>query len=251
MTPSSVTRLGLRFLAGCVLIAGGALDAAEGGFSATLSSEQREVAGLNGLDETERAALDQLVADDVSVARREQLTMLDDTFLARRDAVARKQAGLDRLTPAQLAKLNELVAAAIAARPTPKARPRLKESDVVVKRRGEIHGSVTLSYGWGAGGRDFRAGSLWLDYYDPESRIGIGVGITSIEGGGYYGFRPGPYRDRFYPAGDFDDDYYAPSPLYLGWDGGDSRSAGFQGDGACFRAVPTGGFGGRGGGRRH
>jgi hypothetical protein len=250
MTLSSVARLGLRLLAGGALIAAGRLAAADGGFTATLSNEQREAAGLNALNDDERATVDRLVADDVAFARREKLTALDDTFLARRDETRRKLAGLDRLTSAQVATLNELVAAAIAARPTPKERPRLKESDVVVKRRGEIHGSVTVAYGWGAGGRDFRAGSLWLDYYDPESRLGIGVGLTSIEGSGYYGYTPGYYPDRFYPGPFSYADFYDPSPVYLNGDRrGDFRSGGgFQGDGACFRGVSEGG---RGGGRRH
>jgi hypothetical protein len=252
MIPSSVTRLGFALLAGWLLIAAGPLAAAEGGFTATLSNEQRETAGLAGLEEGERAALDQLVADDLAFARREKVTVLEETFLARHDESLRKQAGLNRLTPAQLAKLNQLVAAAVAARPTPKERPRLRESEVVVKRRAEIHGSITVAYGWGAGGRDFRAGSLWLDYYDPESRIGIGVGLTSTSGGGYYGYYPGYYPDRFYPGPySFADyaDYYEPTAFNFGPGGrGDfSSGGGFQGDGASFHGPA----GGHGGGRRH
>ncbi len=244
MTSSSVTRLGLALLAGWVLATGITLRAAEGGFTATLSAREQEAAGLSTLDEAERRALDKLVADDLAFARREKLTVLAATFTARRDERSRQLAGLDELTPAQLAKLNELVAAAIASRPTPKERPRLKESDVVVKRRGEVHGSVTLAYGWGAGGRDFRAGSLWLDYYDPDSRMSIGVGLTSTSGGGYYGYYPGYYPDRYYPGSYSYADYDVSSPFYFGPVERGYFGGGFQGDGAYFRGVPAGGRGG-------
>src|SRR6185369_760647 len=108
---------------------------------------------------------------------------------------------------------NELVAAAIAARPTPKERPRLKDSDVLAKNKPQIHGSVTVAYGWGAGGRDMRAGSLWLDYYDPESRIGLGVGLSTSEGG-YYGYYPNYYGGAAYYPGYYGTRYYAPSATY-------------------------------------
>jgi hypothetical protein len=243
---SSVARLGLGLLAG-LLIATSPLAAAEGGFTATLSPEQRDAAGLAGLNDDERGALDRLVAQDLAFARREKITVLDDTFATRHDETARKLSGLDRLTAGQLAKLNELVAAAIAARPTPKERPRLKESDVVVQRRAEIHGSITVAYGWGGGGRDFRAGSLWLNYYDPETRLGIGVGLTSMEGGGYYGY-PDYYPGRFYPAAYSFADYDEFSPANLTVDGrGQFGGTGFHGDGACFR----GGSAGTRGGWRH
>lgn len=243
MIPASLTRLSLGFLAGCALLIASPLAAAEGGFTATLSNEQREAAGLNTLNNDERGVLDQLVAADLALARSEKLTTFDAPFLARHNEASRKLAGLDRLSQAQLAKLNELVAAAIAARPTPKERPRLKESDVVVKRPNEIHGSVTVAYGWGSGGREFRAGSLWLNYYDPESRIGIGVGLSSINGDGYWGYAPGYYPGRFYPTAYDPLDDYASPPIYFSNEArGDFR--GFEGDGACFRGGSMGWHGG-------
>jgi hypothetical protein len=247
---ASVTRRWLALFAVGLLIATPPLvAAAKGGFTATLSAEQREAAGLTTLSVDERAALDQLVADDLAFARREKMTVLDQPFVARLPETSRKQAGLDRLKPEQLAKLNELVAAAIAARPTPKERPRLKETDVLGNRRPEIHGSVSVAYGWGAGGRDFRAGSLWLNYYDPESRIGIGVGISSMSGPGYYGYSPYYYSDRYYPDRYYPAsvgyvDYYDPLPIYVSSGGRGDFGGGFRGDGACFRGVG-------GGGRRH
>ena len=251
MTASPFSHPGRVFVAFCLWLVV-ALPGFAGGFTATLSTADKAAVGLDGLSMEEWEALDQLVSEDLSYARREKLTELPDTFVGRRDEAARKQTGLDKLTAGQLAKLNELVAAAIAARPTPKERPRLKESDVLAaRRRGEIHGSVSVTYGWGAGGRDYRAGALWLDYYDPESRVGLGVGLSTSEGGyGYYpGYYPGYYRG--YGQGYYDYDFYrTPVVFYDGPDRGDFRGGFAINDGGCLRAIPAGGMGGRGGRRR-
>lgn len=234
MTLSPSVHPGLRLLAIglCLLVA--QLRAAEGGFSATLPVEQQTAAGLPTLTADERAALDRLVADDLTFARRENYAELAGTFVTRRTEAERRQAGLDRLPPEQLARLNDLVAAALAIRPAPKARPRLQESEVLgAKTGGEIHGSVSVAYGWGRGGRDFRASSLELNYYDPESRIGLGLRITTTHGGypgyyhpGYYASPddplPGPYPDAFYRA--------------------DSRARFYQDDGTYLRGPVRGDF---------
>lgn len=236
MTPSPPVGPGLLLLALGLLLLAAPLRAAEGGFSATLPPEQQDAAGLPTLTADERATLDRLVTDDLTRARRENLAELDGTFVARRTEAERRQAGLDRLPPAQLARLNDLVAAAIAARPAPKARLRLPESEVLgAKTRGEIHGSVSVAYGWGRGGRDSRASSLELNYYDPESRIGFGLRITTTHGGypGYsypdyydspYDPFPGPYSDAFYRAG-----FYPDAGTYLrGPVRGDFSGCGFR-----------------------
>jgi len=256
MTPSRFTRPGLLLLTGWLLFAIGSLRAAEGGFTATLSLEQKTAVGVPTLTADERTALDQLVADDLAFARRENITYLGGSFVSRRTEADRKQAGLDRLAPAQLAKLNELVAAALAARPQPKERPRLKASDVLsAKRRGEIHGSVTVAYGWGRGGREYRAGSLWLDYYDPENRFGLGVGISTSDGDGLFGYYPGYYYPGGYSAdnypGYYDARYDATPRVYLDASyRADDRGDFPRGDGSYLRGPKSGGFGDRGEGHR-
>jgi len=250
MKPTPFTRCSLLLLASWLMFAAGSLHAAVGGFTATLSPEQQAAAGLASLTADERMALDQLVADDLALARRENLTDLGGSFVARRSKADRQHAGLDRLASAELVKLNELVAAALAARPTPKERPRLKESDVLgAKRRGEIHGSVTVAYGWGRGGREYRAGSLWLDYQDPDGRFGLGLGISTSGGDGFYGYHPGYY----YPGGSFADYYpgyydmrnYTAPRVYL--DASyrvDGRDGFFRGDGSYLCGPRSGGHGG-------
>lgn len=249
MTPSPFNRTALLLLAGVFLLATGPLRAADGGFTATLTLEQKTAAGLKTLTADQRTALDQLVADDLAFARRENLTDLGGTFVSRRGEADRKLAGLDRLAPDQLAKLNELVAGALAARPAPKERPRLKESDVLAaKRRGEIHGSVTVAYGWGRGGRDYRAGTLWLEYQDPDGRFGLGLGLSTSDGDGFHGFYPGYY----YPGGYYAD--YYPG-YYDAWDYStprgfldasyriDRRDDFFRGDGSYLCGPRSSGHG--------
>jgi hypothetical protein len=206
------------------------LSAAEGGFSATLSAEQKNSTGLTSLTSAEREALDQLVAAEVGQARQENSSGFDGTFASRRTDEERKQAGLDRLTPAQLTKLNRLVAAAMAASPKPKERPRIKDSDVFsAPIKPEVHGEISLTYGRGSGGSDFRAASMWVDYFDPNTGFGLSVGISNFKGNGFYGFYPG---------------YYGPSSFYgpgFGYYGSPYRNFGRDewdvGDGQSFRTY--------------
>ena len=232
--------LSALFLTGCLFAITAPLPAADGGFSATLSSEQITAAGLTSLTPAERVVLDQIVMVEVARARRENLADLGGSFAGRRSDAERKSAGLDRLTPAELAKLNELVSAAVAARPKPKERPRLKENDVVIPSRAELHGSVSFTYGWGRGGRSFRAASLWLDYYDPESGLGLSVGLAGADGAGLYGYYPGSYgsRDYYLSAG------FPESPF-----GGGLRDDFAYGEGQSFCGPHGGGLGH--GSRRH
>ncbi len=253
MKPLSFARSGVLLLAGLLLAR--SLHGAEGGFSATLSTGQKNTAGFTALSATELTALDQLVADELAYARRENLTALDGTFVARQTETGRKAAGLDRLTPEQVARLNELVAAAITARPAPKERPRLKDSDVFVKNKPEVHGSVTFGYGWSRGG-SARFGSFYTEYYDPATRLSLGIGVSTFNGSGYWGGGPG--SDYAYPGSFAEPWYYSGNTTsglvdlaYHGdkWSAavgyGFTRSDGpMRGDGSCFALPADGGFGG-------
>ncbi len=182
-----------RIFFGVFLIAATAVShGAAGGFSATLSSEQKNAAGLTTLTLAESDALDRLIAVDVAEARAENSVELAGTFVSRRTDLERKQAGLDRLTPAELTKLNGLVATAVAASPKPKERPRIKDSDVFsAPRKPEVHGEFSLTYGRTSGGGDFRAASMYVDIFDPNTGLEIGFGFSRSSGKGLYGFYPG------------------------------------------------------------
>ena len=226
--------------------------AAEGGFTATLSGEKQMAAGLTELTIAERTALDQLVAGELAMVRGNEAPELPGTFVSRRTEAERKSAGLDRLTGSQLEKLNEFVASALAGRPQPKERPRLKESDVLADgRENRIHGSVSVTYGWGRGGRDMRAESLWLEYYDPERRFGLGIGLSNFDGDGFYGFYPDYYG--FYPDyfGGYGSRYYSRMPVYLEASYSDGSRGEFNfGRGQSSRGSDGGQFIDHGGRRR-
>jgi hypothetical protein len=224
------------------LVAVAPARAAEGGFSATLSPEKQAAAGVAGLSAAERTALDRLVAGELAMIRGGEAPEFTGTFVSRRTEAERKSAGLDRLSTAQLEKLNEFIASALAPRPQPRERPRLKESDVLAAgRQARIHGSISVAYGWGGGDRDFWAESLWLEYYDPGSRIGLGLGLSNFDGAGFYGFYPDYYG--FYPDyyGGFGRRYhYTRLPVYFE----DNHREGPRGD---FNLGEGRSFRGRGG----
>ena len=225
-------------LLGSLLAVATSLSAAVGGFSATLSTDQKNSAGLTTLTPAELAELDQIIAVEVGQARKEGSTEFEGTFLARRTEDERKLAGLDRLNPAQLTKLNALVAAAVGAAPKPRERPRIKDSDVFnAAKKPEVHGEVSLTYGRSSGGGDFRAASMWVDYFDPNTGLGIGIGISQSSGKGFYGFYPDDYGYG-YGYG------YGPSAFYgsrFGYAGSPFRSFGagdyYDGQGSSFRPL--------------
>ena len=229
LVPASRLKI-IAALAGSLLFFLANLSAASGGFVGTLSGNEQAAAGLPALSAGERAALDGLVAAELAEVRQGEPHPPAGTFISRRTAAERTAAGLDRLTAPEQARLNEMVAAALAVRPKPKERPRLKDDDVIsAERKPEIHGSVSFTYGWGGGGT-FRAGSLWVDYFDPVSGLGVGIGLASISGDGFYGYYPDYYGARYGTAapgyldasyrGPARDEYFPGSAASLrgGWD---------------------------------
>jgi hypothetical protein len=181
-----------RIIFGGFLLVAAVAHGAAGGFSATLSTAQKNAAGLTALTPAESDALDRLIAAEVAQARAESAVELDGTFVSRRTDLERKQSGLNRLTPAELTTLNGLVATAVAASPKPKERPRIKDSDVFsAAKKPEVHGEFSLTYGRTSGGGDFRAASMYVDIFDPNSGLEIGFGFSRSSGRGLYGFCPG------------------------------------------------------------
>lgn len=198
---------------GLVVIAPRA-HAADGGFTATLSAAQQTAAGLTRLSADEQTVLNTLVAREVSLARQGGVKAFAGTFLSRRKPAELAAAGLDRLSPAEAAQLNEIVAAAIAAGPaTPEPREWKKGELASDKPRVQVHGGVSLTYGWGGGGT-YRAGSVYTDLYDPATGVALSLGLAEASGSGQW-FRgePGYY------------DYYR----------ADRGGAVFDGRGGCFR----------------
>lgn len=77
---------------------------------------------------------------------------------------------------------------------TPKERPRLKDNQVVsLKRRLEVHGGMSFTYGWASGGRNFREAGAWVSYFDPQSGLGLAFGLSRFSGDAPYSYGYYPY----------------------------------------------------------
>jgi hypothetical protein len=163
--------------------------AAEGGFISTLSTTQQSAVGLTHLSAAEQTVLNTLVAREVSLARQGNVRGFAGTFSSRRRPEEKSAAGLDRLSAAELAQLDQLVANAIAAGPVVPATPqKLTNKDVARTDRLEIHGEISLAYGWGSGGRDMRAGSIYTEIYDRQTGTTVGIGYSQVSGNGAWGY---------------------------------------------------------------
>jgi hypothetical protein len=180
------------------------------GFTTTLSEEAQAGTGLNKLSVDERAAINELVAHEISLARQGHVTGFAGTFVSRRTPEERKRAGLGRLTGQEQTKLNELVAATLAAGgSSTSASTRLKRTDLATRDRLQVHGEFSFTYGWGGGGT-FRGGSLYTTVSDPQSGISLGVGHSQYSGNGWW------WDDYCYPR------YYSPARAdFRGFRGGD------------------------------
>jgi hypothetical protein len=139
-------------------------------FSATLSATQRAEAGLAQLTDDNVAVIDALVRQEETTLRRRGARTLFGSFSQRRSAHEREIAGFARLAPAQLARLDELIAArtsttlpqlsaAVGTSPL-RLQPAERKSPL------EIHGAVTLTYGWSNAG-SFRGGEMVVNIRDP------------------------------------------------------------------------------------
>lgn len=190
-----LSQLGLLFAA-LVAFAPAAFAAESmGGFTATLSSEQQSAAGLTRLSADEQTVLNTLVAREVSLARQGNVKAFAGTFSSRRKPAECATAGLDRLSPTEIAQLDLLVANAIAAGPAQPTMPRrLKPSDVARNDRLEIHGEVSVAYGWG-GGREMRAGSVYTEIHDKDTGVTLGLGYSQFSGDGWWGCDDPYYYD--------------------------------------------------------
>lgn len=187
-----LTRLASLFTL-LALFGAASAPAQTGGFSATLTIAQRTATGLDRLTEEERTALNGFIATEVSLARQGNVRAFAGTFSGRRSAAEKSAAGIDRITPAELATLDELVAQAIAAGPVqPTVPQKLTAKDVAKTDRLEVHGEVSLAYGWSRHG-DYRAGSLYTTIYDPVTGVALGIGIAQSYGDGWWDDCNGTY----------------------------------------------------------
>jgi len=170
-------------------------------FSQSLTADDRAAAGLTRLTSDEVAVIDALVRRDTGTragtASGEQAPA---TFSQRLSVNERSAAGLAKLNTTELPKLDTLIARHQSARlarsllapPSYVTRPS-RVTPTETKKGREIHGSYSLSFGFGSGGYSEKSGSMMLTLDDPERGLSISVGYTETHTkGGYI------YRDPFY-----------------------------------------------------
>jgi hypothetical protein len=215
------------------LLATGMVWAAQGDvrFSNTLNAEERAASGLTRLSSDEVAVIDALVRRDTTA--RAGSTTNDEkpaTFSQRLTAGERDTAGFQKLTAKELPQLDSFVdrfqnaklARSLLAPPVYLARrPGITPAEM--KKELEIHGSFSLSYGFGSGGYSEKTGSMVLTLDDPARRFSISVGYSEshVKGGHiysdpFYGRGSLYDRDPFYgrdPFYDYNDPFYRPGRI--------------------------------------
>jgi hypothetical protein len=191
-------------------------DAPDLRFSQSLSAEDRAAGGLTLLTSDEVAVIDALVRRDTT--KRLETTASDKpspTFSQRLSESERSAAGLAKLGD-ELPKLDGLIdrfqnarlARSLLAPPRYLARARIPVSET--KKEREIHGSFSLSFGWGSGGYSERTGSMVVNVQEvlPGVSLTVGYSETHIKNG-----QGRIYRDPFYRDPLYRDPFYPDSEL--------------------------------------
>ena len=181
--------------------------AADTRFSQTLALSERAESGINRLSSDQVAVLDAFVRRDLAarLAPHGDEPALAARFSQRLTAAERTTAGFALLTDLELSRLDAFVeqhASAALAR-TLLAPPAFVPAGMLLrsaeaKTLPEIHGAISLSYGFGKGGYSQMGGSIMLNYDDPAHRYSVMVGYAETRVKGL-----GPYRDGYVGAPPF------------------------------------------------
>lgn len=166
-------------------------------FSQSVAAEERISTGFHRLNSDQVAVLDVMVRRDT--AARSQVRADPDApalFSQRLTPDERRLSGITLLSPAELPLLDAAVARftnaslsrTLLAPPVYISRTARVEPAETKKER-EIHGSYSLSYGWGKGGYSEKSGSMLLTLEDPAHRYSISVGYTETHIKGPDGWR--------------------------------------------------------------
>jgi hypothetical protein len=192
-SPQWFPKLCLGLMLGCAaLLAPSAAVAAEDvRFSATLSDSQRAETGLAQLTADNVAVIDALVRQDEATLKRRGSLASFGAFSQRRSDREREIAGLAQLTPAQLARLDGLAGLRISPPPpmilseakSAKGTPGILVRPAERPYALEVHGSMSLSYGWSKAGST-RGGEMTINLQDPEHRFAINIGYSQYQGKG-------------------------------------------------------------------
>jgi hypothetical protein len=216
-------RLWCALVSSLLVLAGVARAAGEDvRFSHSVSPADRAAMGLDRLNSDQLAILDALVRRDATsrLDSETEAAKAPGRFSTRLSAGERTNTGLAGFTPEQLAKLDAAVekhgtvdlARALLAPPVFVDHRSAARPDRKAQKGLDVHGSVSLSYGWGKG-YNVKSGSMIVNMSDPAQRysITLGYGETHVSGNGEPPLllppvRPDLRNDRMGPGmGPFDD----------------------------------------------
>jgi hypothetical protein len=191
-------------LLACLCLAGIVRAADSDRFSQWLKTEESKEAGLEKLSSDQVAVLDALVRKDISNRGAGRPEGSPDEFSKRLTPDQLRNTGLIGLTPAEVARVDAFVgrfagaklARTLLAPPVYIARTMRPVEPREKKKEREIHGSFSLSMGWGSDGYSERSGSMVLRMDDPERNLSISVGYSETHVKGPAG---AIYRDGYYP----------------------------------------------------
>ena len=171
-------------------------------FSQSLSTAERTEVGLEKLSSDNLGVLDALVRrDTVAQGSTRAAPGTAATFSQRLSPDERRNAGFNLLSAEQLTRLDALVsrqqsahlARTLLSPPVYISRGRIEEPTEKKKAR-EIHGTYSLSYGWGSGGYSEKSGSMVMTMEDPEKHFSISIGYSETH-------IKGPNSDRYIEQG--------------------------------------------------
>jgi hypothetical protein len=199
----SPLRLLLAWLAGATLVLANDVR-----FSGTLPAADRAAAGLPTLSSDQIAILDALVRRDTATrgqtpAPKAAADAAPAEFSRRLSADETRNIGLPSLAPAQVAKLDALVErhqSALLARtllaPPSFLAPSRREVTSERKTERNVHGTFSLSYGWGKGGYSEKTGAMSVTLDDPARNLSVTIGYaeTHLKGAPAYLYRDPPFR---------------------------------------------------------
>ncbi len=203
----------LLLAAALTLISGASGASAPGGvrFSQSLNATDKTASGLDRLTSDEVAVIDALVRRDTTARNGESPAR----FSQRLTEQEQKIAGFDTLSAGELPRLDAMIeryhsaklARTLLAPPTYLSRHARMQPENA-KPEKNVHGSFSLSYGFGKGGYSEKTGSMVVHIDDPKRRFSISIGYTEshVKGGSIYRdpflgdslYGDPLYRDPFY-----------------------------------------------------
>jgi hypothetical protein len=188
------------------LLIGGSSIAAEtdGRFTHGLSVEEIQETGVVRLSSDQIAVLDALVRRDLTARMNGRTEEAPKIFSDRLTVDERRIAGLDAISAAELARVNSLVERyqTIVVTRTLLSPPVLvsRHANMIPRETGKaerkIHGTFSMSLGWGSDGYSERTGSMEVHTeLSPGLHLGVGYSVSRVKGEGLY-YRDDPYYLR-------------------------------------------------------